>query len=49
MTRTMTLIEKRGLIEIYRSTDGEFAVYGVTVGGDPRWVPSLAMAREIAG
>lgn len=44
----MRLIEKRGSIEIWISRDGEFYVYGVTVSGDPRVVPSLGMAREIA-
>ena len=45
----MRLIERRGKIEIWHSarTD-EYFVYGVTVGGDPRIVPSLGMAREIA-
>ncbi|MDB5582918.1 MAG: hypothetical protein JWR80_8094 [Bradyrhizobium sp.] len=28
--------------------DGEFYVYGVTIGGDPRVVPSEGMARAIA-
>ena len=27
---------------------GEYYLYGVTVGGDPRVLPSEAMAREIA-
>jgi hypothetical protein len=45
----MKLIEKRGQIEIWHSTDSdEYFVYGVTDGGDPRVVPSLGMAREIA-
>lgn len=44
----MRLIEKRGKIEIWQSRDGEFYVYGVTIGGDPRVVPSLGMAREVA-
>ena len=45
--RTMRLIERRGHIEIWQ-VGNEFFVYGVTVGGDPCIVPSLAMAREIA-
>lgn len=43
----MRLIEKRGQIEIW-GVDGEFYVYGVTQGGDPRVCPSIGMAREIA-
>lgn len=45
----MKLIEKRGQIEIWHDTAiDEFYVYGVTIGGDPRVVPSLGMAYEIA-
>ena len=45
----MKLIEKRGRIEIWHDTKAdEYYVYGVTVGGDPRIVPSLGMAREVA-
>lgn len=43
----MKLIEKRGSIEIWQ-VDGEYYVYGVTLGGDPRICPSLGMAREVA-
>lgn len=43
----MRLIDKYGQIEIWE-VDGEFYVYGVTVGGDPRVCPSLGMAREVA-
>lgn len=46
----MRIIEKRGQIEIWHDPKiDEYYVYGVTVGGDPRVVPSLGMAREIAG
>lgn len=46
----MKLIEKRGSIEIWHSVrNDEYIVYGVTLGGDPRVVPSLSMAREVAG
>ena len=35
------------LIECYRIGD-EFFLYGVTASGDPRVLPSLGMAREVA-
>jgi len=45
----MVLIERRGKIEIWHDTAAdEYYVYGVTMGGDPRVVPSLDMAREVA-
>lgn len=45
----MKLIEKRGQIEIWHDTAmDEFYVYGVMLSGDPRVVPSLAMAYEVA-
>jgi hypothetical protein len=44
----MTIIEKRGKIEIWL-VRGEYYVYGVTMSGDPRVVPSIGMAREVAG
>ena len=34
-------------IECYRIGD-EFFLYGVTASGDPRVLPSLGMAREVA-
>lgn len=45
----MRLIEKRGQVEIWHDAEmDEFYVYGLTRSGDPRVVPSLGMAREIA-
>lgn len=45
----MTLIEKRGRIEFWHDAEmDEYYIYGVTRSGDPRVVPSLGMAREIA-
>ena len=45
----MKLVEKRGRIEIWHDTEAdEFYVYGLTQSGDPRVVPSLGMAHEIA-
>ncbi len=47
----MRLVEKRGQIEIWHDTQsGELYVYvyGVMASGDPRIVPSLAMACAIA-
>lgn len=41
------LIAKFGKVEIWEM-DGEFYVYGVTMGGDPRVCPSLGMAYEVA-
>ena len=44
-----TFIEKHGSTEIWRTLQPwgvEFMVYGITA--DPRTVPSLGMAREIA-
>jgi hypothetical protein len=41
------LIFQQGRIEIWQ-VDDEFAVYGVTVSGDPIWCPSLGMAHEVA-
>lgn len=43
----MQLIFKNGPIEIW-SVDGEFYVYGVTLGGDPIVCPSIGMAHEVA-
>jgi hypothetical protein len=43
----MELILKDGPVEIWR-IGAEFAVYGVTVGGDPIWCPSIGMAHEVA-
>lgn len=45
----MQIIETNGRTEIWhdRARD-EFYVYGVYESGDPRVVPSLGMAREIA-
>lgn len=46
----MKLIAKRGKFEIWHDVRAdEYYVYGVYLSGDPRVVPSLAMAREIAG
>lgn len=45
------LIEKRGSVEIWAVQERhgtEYYVYGVTLSGDPRVVPSLGMAREAA-
>lgn len=45
----MALIEKRGRIEIWAVTEAwgvEYYVYGLCA--DPRVVPSLGMARELA-
>ena len=36
------------IYEVREPYGSDFYVYGVTVGGDPRVVPSLGMAREIA-
>lgn len=45
----MRLIDKHGRIEIWHDAEmDEFYVYGVTESGDPRVVPSLGMAREVA-
>lgn len=45
----MKLIEKIGRIEIWHDAAAdEYYVYGVTIGGDPRVVPSIGMAREVA-
>lgn len=45
----MTYVQTIGKVEIWHDTTAdEYYVYGVTVGGDPRIAPSLAMAREIA-
>lgn len=41
------LVAKFGKVEIWEM-DGEFYVYGVTTGGDPRVCPSLGMAHEVA-
>ena len=35
------------MIECYRIGD-EFFLYGVTASGDPRVLPSIGMAREVA-
>ena len=48
----MKLIRKIGKIEIWEVAEAygsDFYVYGVTASGDPRVVPSLGMAFEIAG
>jgi hypothetical protein len=45
------LIMKIGRVDIYEVRESygvEFYVYGVTASGDPRVVPSLDMAREVA-
>lgn len=41
------LVFKNGRIEIW-SVDGEFYVYGATLGGDPIVCSSLGMAHEVA-
>jgi len=46
----MRLIARyRNGVEIWHDTEtDEYAVYGVMRSGDPRWCPSLGMAREVA-
>lgn len=45
----MHLIEKYGKIEIWHDVRAdEYYVLGVMMSGDPRVVPSLGMAREVA-
>lgn len=41
------LIEKTKRYEIWL-VDGEYAVYGYYASGDPRWCPSIGMARSVA-
>lgn len=48
----MKLIRKVGQVEIWEVVErygSDFYVYGLTASGDPRVVPSLGMAMEIAG
>jgi len=45
----MKMIEQTTTYQIWHDTKAdEYAVYGLYNSGDPRWVPSLGMAREIA-
>lgn len=47
----MRLIFKKGQVEIWairESYGTDYYVYGVTQSGDPRIVPSLGMAYEVA-